>query len=86
MKSARILDGYRGAPPGDKEALKETLLRLSQLVNDVPEIAEVDMNPVKVLRPGEGLRVVDARIRVRPVPHRWLPSRKDIPAAELRRT
>jgi acetyl coenzyme A synthetase (ADP forming)-like protein len=85
VKSARILDGYRGEPPGDKVALKETLLRLSQLVNDVPEIAEFDMNPVKVLRPGEGLRVVDARIRVRPVPHRWLPSRKDIPAAELRR-
>ena len=35
----------------------------------------------EALPPGEGLRVVDLRMRVRPVPQRWLPSRKDIPAA-----
>ena len=85
VKSAKLLHGYRGGPPGDIPALKETLLRLSQLVEEVPEIAEFDLNPVKILVPGQGLRVVDARMRVRPVPHRWLPSRKDIPAAELRR-
>ncbi|MDX1690035.1 MAG: GNAT family N-acetyltransferase [Acidimicrobiia bacterium] len=85
VKSSKLLQGYRGEPPGDVEALKAALLRLSQLVDEVPEIAEFDLNPVKVLRPGDGIRVVDARMRVRPVPRRWLPSRKDIPAAELRR-
>jgi acyl-CoA synthetase (NDP forming) len=84
VKSARLLQGYRGGPAGDVEALKETLLRLSALVEAVPEIAEFDLNPVKVLEPGSGLRVVDLRMRVRPVPQRWLPSRKDIPAAAMR--
>jgi hypothetical protein len=50
----------------------------------VPEIVELDLNPVKVLEPGQGAVVVDTRMRVRSVPQRWLPSRKDIPAAERR--
>jgi acetyl coenzyme A synthetase (ADP forming)-like protein len=81
VKSARLLEGYRGGEPGDIAALRETLLRISALVDDLPEIVEMDLNPVKVLPPGEGLSVVDLRMRVRPVPQRWLPSRKDIPAA-----
>ena len=44
----------------------------------------VHLNPVKVLEPGKGAVVVDSRMRVRSVPQRWLPSRKDIPAAERR--
>lgn len=84
VKSSRLLDGYRGGPPGDVAALKTTLLRLSALIDELPEIAEFDLNPVKVLEPGRGLRVVDLRMRIRPVPQRWLPSRKDIPSAELR--
>jgi acyl-CoA synthetase (NDP forming) len=84
VKSARLLDGYRGGPAGDVPALKETLLRLSAMVEELPEIAEFDLNPVKVLEPGRGLKVVDLRMRVRPVSRRWLPSRKDIPSAELR--
>ena len=82
VKSAKLLEGYRGGPAGDVPALKTLLLRLSQMIDQVPEIAEFDLNPVKVLEPGKGVRVVDMRIRVRPVPQRWLPSRKDIPAAE----
>jgi len=85
VRSARLLDGYRGGPAGDIPAVKDLLLRLSVLVEELPEIAEFDLNPVKVLKPGEGVKVVDLRMRVRPVPQRWLPSRKDIPAAELRR-
>ncbi len=81
VKAARLLDGYRGGPAGDVVALREALLRVSALVEDFPEIAEMDLNPVKVFPPGRGLRVVDLRMRVRPVPQRWLPSRKDIPAA-----
>lgn len=82
VKSARLLEGYRGGEEGDIPALRETLLRVSALVDDLPEVAEMDLNPVKVLPPGQGLSVVDMRIRVRPVPQRWLPSRKDIPAAQ----
>jgi len=84
VKSAKLLDGYRGGPAGDIPALRETILRLSALVEALPEVAEFDLNPVKVLEPGSGLRVVDLRMRVRPVPQRWLPSRKDIPAAHMR--
>jgi len=84
VKAARLLEGYRGAPPGDIPALKEVMQRLSALVEEVPEIVELDLNPVKVMEPGKGAVVVDARMRVRSVPQRWLPSRKDIPAAERR--
>jgi acetyl coenzyme A synthetase (ADP forming)-like protein len=82
VKSARLLEGYRGSDPGDVESLRETLLRVSALIDDLPEIAEMDLNPVKVLPPGMGVRVVDLRIRVRRVEQHWLPSRKDIPAAK----
>ncbi len=73
VKSAKLLEGYRGGPPGDVDAVREALLRVSAMVEDLPELAELDLNPVKVARPGEGLTVVDARIRVRPVPPVWAP-------------
>jgi acetyl coenzyme A synthetase (ADP forming)-like protein len=82
VRSARLLEGYRGGEEGDIPALREALLRVSALIDDLPEIVEMDLNPVKVLQPGDGLSVVDMRMRVRPVPQRWLPSRKDIPAAQ----
>jgi acetyl coenzyme A synthetase (ADP forming)-like protein len=65
IRGYRLLQGYRGHPPADVEALEEVLLRISQLVEDVPEISEVDLNPVFALPPREGCRVVDARIQVR---------------------
>ena len=81
VKASKLLDGYRGGEAGDIPALREALLRVSAMIDELPEIVEMDLNPVKVLPPGEGLRVVDLRMRIRPVPQRWLPSRKDIPAA-----
>lgn len=60
----RLLNGYRGQPPADVTALEDVLLRLSHLVERVPEISELDMNPIFALRPGEGCRLVDARIRI----------------------
>jgi acetyl coenzyme A synthetase (ADP forming)-like protein len=66
VKSARLLEGYRGAEPGDVEAVKNALLRVSAMIEDLPEMVEMDMNPVKVGPPGAGVRVVDARIRVTP--------------------
>ena len=79
VKAAQLLSGYRGEPAGDVDALVELLLRVSALIDDTPEIAEMDLNPVKALEPGQGVRVVDARIRVRRVEGAVLPSRKDVP-------
>lgn len=59
-----LLDGYRGAPAGDQAALVTLLQRVSALVEAVPELREMDLNPVKVLPPGQGAVVVDARIRI----------------------
>lgn len=67
IRGSRLLDGYRGHPPADRAALEELLLRLSRLAEDVPEIVEVDLNPVFAAAPGQGCRVADARIRVRPL-------------------
>ncbi len=85
VRSARLLEGYRGAEPGDIPALIEAMQRMSQLVDELPEIVEMDLNPVKVLAPGRGVKVVDARIRVRPVEGPFVPSRKDVPSTARRR-
>jgi acetyl coenzyme A synthetase (ADP forming)-like protein len=63
-RAHKLLQGYRGHPPADLESLRETLLRISRLAEDVPEIAELDLNPVIALPPANGCRIVDARIRV----------------------
>ncbi len=63
-----LFDGYRGSPPADRLALVRVLQRISALVEEIPELLELDLNPVRVLRPGEGAIVVDARVRVGPAP------------------
>ncbi len=73
VKGTALLRGYRGAPRGDEAALKEMLLRVSALIENCPEVREMDLNPVKVLE--NGVRVVDARIRVGRLPA-LLPSRR----------
>ena len=80
IKGAKLLEGYRGFPAGDIDAVVETLLRVSALATSIPEIIEMDLNPVMVLEPGDGVRVVDARIRVKPVRHGWFPALDDLPA------
>jgi acyl-CoA synthetase (NDP forming) len=62
LKSYPIIAGYRGSTGYDVNALKEIVLRVSSLVDDIPEIAEMDLNPVMLLQ--KGAYVVDARIRV----------------------
>ncbi len=66
LRSAPLLDGYRGMPAGDKDALAAVILRVSALVEVVPELRELDLNPVKVLAPGKGAVVVDGRMRIGP--------------------
>jgi len=62
-----LLRGYRGRPAADVEALRDVLLRVSRLADEIPEILELDLNPVIALPDGHGCRIVDARIRVRPL-------------------
>jgi acetyl coenzyme A synthetase (ADP forming)-like protein len=85
VKAAKLLDGYRGEPAGDIPALEEAILRVSALIEALPEIVEMDLNPVKVLEPGAGIRAVDARIKVRTVSTSFIPGRADIPATESTR-
>jgi acetyl coenzyme A synthetase (ADP forming)-like protein len=61
LASTRLLRGYRGSAPADEAALRETLLRVSALVEICPELQELDLNPVTVLT--EGVCVVDVRAR-----------------------
>jgi acyl-CoA synthetase (NDP forming) len=65
IRGLPLLKGYRGHPPADIDALRELLLRVSQLAVGVPDIEELDLNPVIALPPGLGCRIVDARIKVR---------------------
>lgn len=61
-RSYGLLKGARGGKPRDIEAIIESVMRLSQLVMDFPEIEEVDINPLMVGYEGDGAVVVDARI------------------------
>jgi acetate---CoA ligase (ADP-forming) len=63
-KAGRLVSGFRGQPPADAEALVDLVLRLARLADDVPEVAELDLNPVLGLP--AGCVAVDARVRVRP--------------------
>jgi len=65
IKMAKLFEGFRGSPPSDTQAIEDLLLRLSALVDDVPQIAELDFNPVKAMPRGQNYWIVDARIMVR---------------------
>jgi acyl-CoA synthetase (NDP forming) len=64
MRAAPLLFGHRGAPPADVRALADTLLRVSRLADDLPEVAELDLNPV-IARP-DGVFTVDTRVLLSP--------------------
>ena len=61
-KAGRLVAGFRGTPPADEGALVDLLLRLSLLAEELPEVAELDLNPVLALP--SGCLAVDARIRI----------------------
>jgi acyl-CoA synthetase (NDP forming) len=64
LKGVRLLRGYRGAPPADEAALRDVLLRVSELMTAAPEIQELDINPVIVLQ--SSACAADVRVRVEP--------------------
>jgi len=64
--AGRKLRGFRNLPPADRDAVIGALTRLAQLAADFPEIAEVEVNPLRALPAGQGAVAVDVRIRVAP--------------------
>jgi acetate---CoA ligase (ADP-forming) len=65
VKMVELLKGYRGSTPMDMQSLEDLLLRISAMVEDIPQITEMDLNPVKVLPQGQGYCVVDSRIMIK---------------------
>ncbi|HJZ10145.1 MAG TPA: acetate--CoA ligase family protein, partial [Trebonia sp.] len=64
IRSAPLLHGHRGSAAADIPALRDVLMRVSRLADDLPEVTELDLNPV-IARPDSAI-TVDARIRVTP--------------------
>jgi len=62
LKGSALLKGYRGHPAVDVDGLVDVLHRISQLAEDLPEVAELDCNPV--IATPEGVVVVDSRLRI----------------------
>lgn len=62
IRAHALLDGVRGRPPADKEAIVDTLMRIGQLVTDFPEILELDINPLMVFDEGQGAIAIDMRL------------------------
>jgi acyl-CoA synthetase (NDP forming) len=70
LKTFPLLNGFRGAAVYDVPALAEGLLRVSAMVEDLPQIAELDLNPFVVHQ--HGATILDARIRVTTIEPRTL--------------
>ena len=62
LRTRPLLSGYRGSPPRDVPALVDAVLRVAALVDDLPQVRELDLNPILVHE--NGATIVDARIRV----------------------
>ncbi len=62
LHSRHILEGARGQDPLDINALKQTIQNMSDFLQDFPEVEEVDLNPILVMKKGMGLRTLDAKI------------------------
>ncbi|MCK4524939.1 MAG: acetate--CoA ligase family protein [Candidatus Andersenbacteria bacterium] len=64
IKSFKILNGYRGLPKSDIDSIADSIIGLSNLICDHPEIKELDINPLMVREKGKGCVAVDIRIEV----------------------
>jgi acyl-CoA synthetase (NDP forming) len=62
--AGRKLAGFRSLPPADRTAVRDILTRLAQLAVDCPQIAEIEINPLRVLPAGQGAVAVDVRARI----------------------
>jgi acyl-CoA synthetase (NDP forming) len=64
LKAYKILEGVRGEAPRDVDALVKVMLAVSKMIEENPEITELDCNPTFVYEKGKGVLVVDARILI----------------------
>ena len=64
VRAAPLLAGDRGTPPADTAGLADALLRVSRLADDLPEVSELDLDPVFARQ--DGVRCVDVRVRISP--------------------
>ncbi|MFF3850813.1 GNAT family N-acetyltransferase [Streptomyces sp. NPDC002328] len=64
LRAAPLLDGRAGGPGVDLAALEETVLRISAMVDDLPEIEALELRPVRLLPPGDGVAVAHATVRL----------------------
>jgi hypothetical protein len=68
LRTSPLLFGYRGSPVADSGAVEDILVRLGRLADAVPEILELDCNPIIVS--STGAVVADVKMRIGPTPHR----------------
>jgi acetyltransferase len=64
IRAYPLLSSFRGSTPSDEGGIVDSLLRISKLSLDVPEIQELDLNPVMVMPKGRGVRAIDCRMTI----------------------
>jgi acetate---CoA ligase (ADP-forming) len=62
LRSAKLLAGVRGAPPSDIEAVVQVVMAIGRLMRTMPELTEIDVNPLMVHAKGQGATALDALI------------------------
>jgi len=62
LRAAKLLTGFRGAPPVDVAAVAQAVLALGRLMRTTPAIVEIDVNPLMVHTKGQGATALDALI------------------------
>jgi len=65
VKGFKILEGYRGMPPRDINAIKDIILKTAKMMLELGDVQDIDLNPVMVFKAGEGAKVADARFILR---------------------
>ncbi len=65
IKAAKILEGYRGTPPRDKEALVDIIMKLSKFMEEQESVTDVDLNPIMAFEEGKGAKIADARVLIK---------------------
>jgi acyl-CoA synthetase (NDP forming) len=62
LRTTKLLKGFRGAPPADVEAVAKVVTAIGRLMQTVPELTEIDVNPLMVHGKGQGVTALDALI------------------------
>ena len=62
--AGRKLKGYRNLPPADRLAVTDAVMRVAQLAADFPELAEIEINPLRALEAGQGAFALDVRAKM----------------------